>query len=108
MAPNILEQKQKQEFQKLSKKKLNDKFWNENDLYNKFRKEVWDVHHRNEPKPWEVHDDDDIIDATQNTQMDILCPIGRSVMKAPVKSKKCLHIFDQQNIGSFQEEKKKN
>eukprot|EP01080_Neovahlkampfia_damariscottae_P010806 gene10806-3424_t len=106
--PNVLEQKYKQEFKKFSKIKFNEKYWNEHDLYNKFRKDVWDIHHKNEPRPWENIDDDDIIDATQPTQMDILCPIGRSVMKNPVKSKKCVHIFDKANIEQYLGKQTKN
>jgi SUMO ligase MMS21 Smc5/6 complex component len=98
LEPSVLQKKYKEEFKKLSKRKYDEKYWNEHDNFNKYRKDIWDIHHKGQSRPWE-NEDEDIIDETQNTQMDVLCPIGRNVMSEPMKSKKCGHVFEKKNIG---------
>lgn len=86
------------EFQnQLKKKKFDEKFYNDNDTYKKFRNEVWNVHNKDVPKPWEK-EDDDIVDTTQTTQINTLCPISRMTMVNPVRSKTCKHTFEKESM----------
>lgn len=96
-----VEELYKREFDNhFKKKKFNEKFYSENDTFKKFRNEVWNVHNKDVPKPWEK-EDDDILETTQSTQINTLCPISRVVMKNPVRSRLCKHAFEKESLAFY-------